>query len=123
MPVPIEAGCRRCGRDLYLTEHIRRRSGLCPRCEWPLSPDYTELLLEESVRAERSLRELVRALRRLVGLPSNLDVTEEWREPAMVSEQALAQFRLLRAQALAALLLLGSAILAASGPAMASKST
>ena len=70
MPVPIEARCRRCGRDLYLTELIRRRSGLCPRCEWPLSPDYTELLLEESVRAERSLRELVRALRRLVGLPA-----------------------------------------------------
>ena len=74
MPVPIEARCRHCGRDLYLTELIRRRSGKCPRCDWPLSPDYPELLLEESERAERSLRELVRALRRLVGLPGNLDV-------------------------------------------------
>jgi hypothetical protein len=35
----------------------------------------------------------------------------------------LAQFRLLRAQPIATLLLLGLAILAASGPAMASKST
>lgn len=74
MAIPIQARCRRCGRDFYLYELLQQQTGNCPRCGWPLAPEYTALMLEEAARAERAQKELVTALRRLVGLPGNLDL-------------------------------------------------
>jgi RNA polymerase subunit RPABC4/transcription elongation factor Spt4 len=74
MAEPIEARCRRCHRDFYLFELLERRDGECPRCRHPLSADWTFLLIEETDRAERAQREFLRALRRLVGLPGNLEI-------------------------------------------------
>jgi hypothetical protein len=71
---PIEARCRRCHGELHLYELVEGGSGECPRCQRPLSPDWTPVVLEESKRADPALRALVASLRRLVGLPGNLDL-------------------------------------------------
>jgi hypothetical protein len=57
-----------------LFELLERKDGECPRCRHPLSPEWTFLMLEETERAETAQRELLTALRRLVGLPGNLRV-------------------------------------------------
>ena len=71
---PIQGRCRRCGREFHLFELVEARDGRCPRCEYLLTPEYTFLLLDEAGRADRLERELVASLRRLVGLPGNLEV-------------------------------------------------
>ena len=71
---PIQARCRRCGGDFFLFEVVEAKTGECPRCHWPLSPDWNPLLFEEARRADAAQRHLVIALRRLVGLPGNLEI-------------------------------------------------
>jgi hypothetical protein len=70
--LPIEATCRHCGGELTLSELLAERDGRCPRCSTLLSPDWTEVLLDQASQAERSQRVLIQSLRRLVGLPGNL---------------------------------------------------
>ncbi len=71
---PIEARCRRCGRDFHLFELLDYRSGTCPRCGWILTPDWTAKLLEDAGRADVAQRHLVAALRSLRSLPGNVAV-------------------------------------------------
>ena len=71
---PIQGKCRRCGRELYLFQLVEAHDGRCPNCGHLLTPEYTSLLLDEAARADRLERELVASLRRLVGLPGNLEV-------------------------------------------------
>jgi RNA polymerase subunit RPABC4/transcription elongation factor Spt4 len=71
---PIQARCRRCQGDLYLFEVVEEKTGECPRCHSPLSPDWTPVLIDEARRADAAQRTLVASLRRLVGLPGNLDL-------------------------------------------------
>ena len=70
--LPIEGTCRHCGGELMLSELLANRDGRCPRCSTLLSPEWTEVLLDQASRAERSEQVLVLSLRRLVGLPGNL---------------------------------------------------
>jgi hypothetical protein len=78
MPVePIEARCRACGRELLLIEVVKATGGACPSCGRLLAPGYTHLLLDEARRAEVLQRELVLALRRLVGMPGTLELKPE----------------------------------------------
>lgn len=69
---PIEARCRRCGALFDLKELTEARTGRCPQCDRLLSPDWTSELLEKAKVADASLGALVKALRRLNGLPGNL---------------------------------------------------
>jgi len=71
---PIQARCRRCQGEFFLYEVVEDKTGECPRCQWPLSPDWTPLLLETAKRADAAQRHLVTALRRLGGLPGNLEI-------------------------------------------------
>ena len=75
---PIQARCRRCGGDFFrpffLFEVVEATTGECPRCHRPLSPDWTPVLRGEARRADAAQRQLVSALRRLVGLPGNLEI-------------------------------------------------
>ena len=71
---PIQARCRRCGGDFFLFEVVEATTGECPRCHWPLSPDWTPVLRDEARRADVAQRQLVSALRRLVGLPGNVEI-------------------------------------------------
>jgi len=71
---PIQARCRRCQGDFFLYEVVEEKTGECPRCRWPLSPDWVPLLVEEAKRADAAQRHLVTALRRLVGLPGNMEI-------------------------------------------------
>lgn len=70
--LPIEAVCRHCEGELTLSELLAERDGRCPRCSTLLSPDWTDVLLDQASQAERSQRVLIQSLRRLVGLPGNL---------------------------------------------------
>jgi hypothetical protein len=67
----IEGSCRHCGGELMLSELLANRDGRCPRCSTLLSPEWTEVLLDQASRTERSEQVLVLSLRRLVGLPGN----------------------------------------------------
>lgn len=71
---PIQARCRRCQGDFFLYEVVEDQTGECPRCRWPLTPDWVPLLMEEAKRADAAQRHLVIALRRLVGVPGNLEI-------------------------------------------------
>ena len=72
MPItPIEARCRRCGEDFSLFEVRVQRTGVCPRCGWMLTPDWTAKLLEDAAVADIAQRHLVNALRSLRNLPGN----------------------------------------------------
>ena len=73
-PTPIGARCRSCGRDFHLFEVRDQRTGLCPRCGRPLTPDWTGMLLEDVARVEIAHWHLVDALRRLRQLPGNMAV-------------------------------------------------
>lgn len=68
---PIQARCRRCGADFSLFEVRVQRTGLCPRCGWMLTPDWTAKLLEDAAVADIAQRQLVNALRSLRNLPGN----------------------------------------------------
>lgn len=70
----ILALCRHCRGELTLLEVVEERTGLCPRCRWLLAPEWVPLLLDHANRAERAQLALVGSLRRLVGLPGNLEV-------------------------------------------------
>jgi hypothetical protein len=48
--------------------------GLCPSCAAPFSKDWTLLLVEECATTEHLTHALVRSLRRLTGLPGNLEL-------------------------------------------------
>lgn len=74
MATPIEAKCRRCGNEFTLFEVADRNTGDCPRCQYPLSPEWTFFLLLEALRAQSAQHELLTALRRLVDLPGNLEL-------------------------------------------------
>jgi hypothetical protein len=69
---PIEARCRHCASKFDLRELTEARTGRCPLCNTLLSPDWTNELLEHAALALRAQTSLVRALRRLNGLPGNL---------------------------------------------------
>ena len=72
--LPIEARCRHCAREFYLSDLLPAADGACPHCARLLSPEWTSLLLEESQTADEAMMVLVRTLRRLVGLPGNLEL-------------------------------------------------
>jgi hypothetical protein len=69
---PIEALCRHCASKFDLGELTETRAGRCPFCNTLLSPDWTNVLLENAALALRAQASLVKALRRLNGLPGNL---------------------------------------------------
>ena len=71
---PIEARCRHCAREFRLSDLLSAADGVCPYCARLLSPEWTSLLLQESRTADEAMMALVRALRRLVGLPGNLEL-------------------------------------------------
>ena len=72
--VSIEGRCRHCGSVFSLRDLLLERTGRCPACEVLLSPDWTGVLLEEATTAEQSQDRLIGALRRLVGLPGQMEV-------------------------------------------------
>jgi hypothetical protein len=71
---PIEARCRHCDGSFELHELLSVGNGRCPRCDTLISPEWTSVLLEEAAEADRSERQFVKALRRLVALPGNMIV-------------------------------------------------
>lgn len=71
---PVEARCRHCDGEFDLFELLSVRDGRCPRCDTLISPEWTSVLLEEAAEADRSERQFIKALRRLVGLPGNMIV-------------------------------------------------
>jgi hypothetical protein len=82
----LEGRCRRCGNRFLLRDLLDDRTGLCTYCRRPLSPDWTEVMLDEAAHADHAQQQLVKALRRLVGLPGNLEVV-----PHVVLRNALEQ--------------------------------
>ena len=82
----LEGRCRRCGNRFLLRDLLDDRTGLCPYCRRPLSPEWTEVMLDEAAHADGAQQQLVKALRRLVGLPGNLEVV-----PHVVLRNALEQ--------------------------------
>jgi hypothetical protein len=72
--LPIEARCRHCAREFSLSDLLPAADGVCPHCARLLSPEWTSLLLAESQTADEAMMLLVRTLRRLVGLPGNLEL-------------------------------------------------
>ncbi|MDA8313002.1 MAG: hypothetical protein M0Z46_20775 [Actinomycetota bacterium] len=71
---PILGRCRHCDADFSLAEVAERADGCCPNCGWILSSEYTSLLREQADVAYRAHQVLIASLRRLVGLPGNLEV-------------------------------------------------
>ena len=71
---PIEAKCRHCASEFSLSDLLDTPDGACPHCARLLSPEWTSMLLEQSRTADRAMTVLVRALRRLNGLPGNLEL-------------------------------------------------
>jgi hypothetical protein len=69
---PIEALCRHCESKFDLGELTETGTGRCPFCNTLLSPDWTNVLLENAALALRAQTSLVKALRRLNGLPGNM---------------------------------------------------
>lgn len=69
---PIEARCHHCGSKFDLGELTSAGTGRCPMCNTLLSPEWTNVLLEHAVLALRAQASLVKALRRLNGLPGNM---------------------------------------------------
>lgn len=71
---PIEGRCRSCDGLLFLRDVAADKTGLCPHCRVPISPDRTDYLREHAAVAERAQRELVDSLNRLRSLPGNLEL-------------------------------------------------
>ena len=71
---PIQARCRHCTNDFPISDLLLAVDGGCPVCGWTLSPEWTMMLREESRNADTAMMLLVRALRRLYGLPGNLQL-------------------------------------------------
>lgn len=74
---PLRASCRSCEGGFEVVELAERRDGRCPRCEEPLSPRWTTLLVEEAENLQTVHDALIRCLRRLAGLPGNLRLDPE----------------------------------------------
>jgi hypothetical protein len=74
---PLRASCRSCDGGFEVAELAARRDGCCPRCEEPLSPRWTTLLVEEAENLQTVHDALIRCLRRLAGLPGNLRLDPE----------------------------------------------
>lgn len=72
--LPIEVKCRHCTSDFPISDLLLAVDGRCPVCGWTLSPEWTTMLQEESRNADTAMMLLVRALRRLYGLPGNLQL-------------------------------------------------
>jgi hypothetical protein len=71
---PIDARCRHCTSDFPISDLLLAVDGRCPICGWTLTPEWTIVLQEESRNADTAMMLLVRALRRLNGLPGNLQL-------------------------------------------------
>jgi hypothetical protein len=71
---PIDARCRHCTSDFPISDLLLAVDGRCPICGWTLTPEWTIVLQEESRNADAAMMLLVRALRRLYGLPGNLQL-------------------------------------------------
>jgi hypothetical protein len=71
---PLTAHCRSCEAHLELRQIAQDRTGTCPQCGVFLSEPWTVLLVEECEAIEQLGNALVRSLRRLSGLPGNLEV-------------------------------------------------
>ena len=72
--LPIQARCRHCTNDFPISDLLLAVDGGCPVCGRTLSPEWTMMLREESRNADSAMMLLVRALRRLYGLPGNLQL-------------------------------------------------
>jgi len=73
----LTARCRSCDSRTQLDDIVRSRSGVCPHCETPWSAEWTLLVVEECEAIENLLHALIRSLRRLSGLPGNLELQPE----------------------------------------------
>lgn len=71
---PLAGRCRACDARVELREIVTRGDGRCPACSTPFSEDWTLLLVEECDALEHLTEALVRSLRRLTGLPGNLEL-------------------------------------------------
>lgn len=74
---PLCGRCRTCDSRFALREVAEARNGLCPRCAEPLSDQWTVLLVEECDAVEGLAEALIRSLRRLAGLPGNLELQHD----------------------------------------------
>jgi hypothetical protein len=97
------ARCRACDARVELHAIAAGGDGRCPNCATPFSEAWTLLLIEECGAVENLVAALVRSLRRLCGLPGNLELQPDellanltaevpWRlsidtEPAKVTAQ------------------------------------
>jgi hypothetical protein len=104
---PLTASCRVCSGEFEVLELARRRDGACPRCGVPLTDEWVTLLVEESENLQTVHDALVRCLRRLAGLPGNLQLSPAplWRnllELVPWEEQLASQPDLLAAEILQA---------------------
>lgn len=72
--LPVQARCRHCANEFPLSDLLLTVGGTCPLCGWTLSPEFTSMLREESRNADDATMLLIRALRRLNGLPGNLQL-------------------------------------------------
>jgi hypothetical protein len=69
---PLTATCRQCSTSFELQDLVARRDGICPGCGVPLSPEFTNLLIEEADMLQTLHDAFIRGLRRVVGVPGNL---------------------------------------------------
>jgi hypothetical protein len=99
----LAARCRACNARVELHAIAAAADGRCPNCSMWFSEGWTLLLIEECGAVENLLAALVRSLRRLCGLPGNLELLPDellanitgevpWRrsidtEPAKVAAQ------------------------------------
>jgi len=74
---PLTARCRTCDSRTQLDDIVRARAGICPHCQTPWSAEWTLLLVEECEAIENLHHALIRSLRRLCGLPGNLELQPE----------------------------------------------
>lgn len=74
-PRPLVARCRTCAGEFEIADLAETRDGACPVCGAELSPGWTILLVEEAEKLQTVHDALLRCLRRLAGLPGNLQMT------------------------------------------------
>lgn len=71
---PLTARCRSCHATTELNDIVIARTGQCPSCHHPWSEQWTNLLVEECEAIENLTHALTGSLRRLCGLPGNLEL-------------------------------------------------
>lgn len=74
---PLAGRCRACDTRVELRDIVAGADGRCPNCSALFSENWTLLLVEECGAVESLSEALVRSLRRLAGLPGNLEVQPE----------------------------------------------